>query len=226
MSATKSRKSLALFLMVVGMGLAVSGQILWTRYSSSVKNRYPSSPGSNDTRGAGGDEAERGPGDGATRAGHGSRRGPGAARPGTGDGREEGGQARASRDSKTPSRGEGMASRVKVTPLPPKSILLIFSNRSSRVTSSHRRRLRALIKGRSDGAWEYLVTAYAGERSSRSKNRRLARRRGRRVARLLRKMGVPKGSIKVERRVAGKNNRFQTTWRKVEVATKPKQESP
>lgn len=215
MSEPTSRINIAVFLLVVGGGLFISGQVLWTRYVNHQGKVAGSGAFEDDDsrmeKGGGtvdetGGESEKG---GEVNGGSGVQKS-----------EEEGGAAAKGDEGKGEREVEG--SEVSKKPLVPAGgvITLIMGNKSARISSDHRRRLERLVKGRTGSRWRFEVTAYAGERSTREKNRKLAWHRARNVIRVLRKLGVPKEAISRKRQVAGKSSRFRTVWRKVNVEAK------
>ena len=219
MSEPTSRTNIAVFLLVVGGGLFISGQVFWTRYVNHQGKTAGSGVSQDDDSrmekvgdavdAAGGESGKDGEVNGALGKHTSEKEGLAAAK---GEkGRRDG-----------VGEGEGEGSVISKKPRVPAGgvITLIMGNKSARISSDHRRRLGRLVKGRTGSRWRFEVTAYAGERSTREKNKKLAWHRARNVIRVLRKLGVPKEAISLKRQVAGKSSRFRTVWRKVEVEAK------
>jgi outer membrane protein OmpA-like peptidoglycan-associated protein len=210
MKTRKNRLGVSLFLIIGGIGLVVTGQAMWTRALISESKTAEAPQEQEDDK----EDVAPAPTDGSADDQSQAKPEPEA----TGE------KARGSKEPKEDVEARGRdadgRSAIKVESLRPKKIVLVMRRRSSRVTSSHRRRLRQLVAGRSDETWKYQVVGFASERSTKRKNVRLAARRARHVARYIRRAGAKEAQIRI-RYLTGPNPGLEPAeWRKVEVTVK------
>ncbi len=210
MNLTRNPINVAVFLLVMGGGLVLSGQILWTL--SVHKSEAKVGSGAKESVGERGQKVDIPESEKKEEVA-------GKKKPSDVD---QGEEAEKEGDFGDGSTGEQSDEAVEHRA---EKILFIMAHRSAELSPDHNRRLEDLAKGKTDGKWFFEITAYAGERSSWKRNLRLAVRRADSVAETLRELGVPEKNILIKRRVAGKHGRLRSDWRKVEVERRGSLES-
>jgi len=132
-------------------------------------------------------------------------------------------------DAAAPKRPVAAPDAAVATTGPPRHagpapvLVLDFSTGSTKATRNHRRAIRKLVRAHGYKDVRYKLTGYGAERRRPKNNRALARRRCRRIARLIRKRGVSRRWIDCGPPVFRSVKRKPTdadkapAWRRVEI---------
>lgn len=132
-------------------------------------------------------------------------------------------------DAAIPKRPVATPDAAVVSTGPPKqtgpapALVVVFDKRSTRTPKKMRQAIRKLVKAHGYKDVQYKLTGYGAERRKPKYNRALARRRCRKIARLIRKRGVSRRWIDCAPPVFRKEKRKATeadkvpAWRRVEI---------